>query len=104
MPLAKRQLRFELAGNLVFVCVATVSVSASLHLCMPISFEGWAAYLAFNVIDKVVGHVNVEITARPFTSRTAALFVNPIVYHALHHARWGVNFGFQGAGMDRALT
>jgi sterol desaturase/sphingolipid hydroxylase (fatty acid hydroxylase superfamily) len=68
---------------------------------MPISFEGWAAYLAFNVLGNMVGHANVEITARPFASRTAALFANPFVYHALHHARWRVNFGFQAAWMDR---
>jgi Delta7-sterol 5-desaturase len=183
VPLAQGQLRFELTGNLVFVCVATVSVSAALHLGIvrfgppswarhvgtfgallvgfqafywtlhramhsrrllflhrwhhrsrvttplsgqsmsigesllwmlgyiglptlyslvwPISFEGWAAYLAFNVFGNVVGHANVEITARPFASPTAAVFANPFVYHALHHARWRVNFGFQAAAMDR---
>ena len=182
-PLANRQLRFESAGNLAFVRVATVSVSTALHLgivrfgppslarhvatfwallvgfqafywtlhramhmrhllfvhrwhhrshvttplsgqsmsvgeavlwmlgyvglptlcsfVLPISFEGWAAYLAFNVLGNVVGHANVEITTRPFASRTAALFANPFVYHALHHARWRVNFGFQAAWMDR---
>jgi Delta7-sterol 5-desaturase len=185
VPLAKGQLRFELAGNVVFVCVATVSVSTALHfgivrfgppslarhvgtfwalfvgfqafywmlhramhtrhllfvhrwhhrslvttplsgnsmsvgecllwmlgyvglpalysVALPISFQGWAAYLAFNVIGNVVGHVNVEITARPFASRSAALFTNPVVYHALHHARWRVNFGYQAAWMDRLL-
>lgn len=183
VPLAKGQLGFELAENLVFVCVATLSVSAALHLgivrfgpssfvrhvgtfgallvgfqtfywplhramhtrrllfvhrwhhrsrvttplsgqsvsmgeallwmlgyiglptlyslVLPISFEGWAAYLAFNVLGNVVGHANVEITARPFATRTVALFANPFVYHALHHARWRVNFGFQAAAMDR---
>jgi sterol desaturase/sphingolipid hydroxylase (fatty acid hydroxylase superfamily) len=181
LPLAHRQLRFELMGNIVFVCVATVSVGTALQLgivrfgpaslarhvatfwalfvgfqvfywalhramhmrrllfvhrwhhrsrvttplsgqsmslgesllwmlgyvglptlyslVLPISFEGWAAYLAFNVVGNVIGHANVELTA--FASRRAALFSNPIVYHSLHHARWSVNFGYQAAGMDR---
>lgn len=183
VPLAKGQLGFEAVGNLVFVGVATLSVSAALlsgsvrfgppsllrhvgtfcalfvgfqvfywtlhramhtrgllfvhrwhhrsqvttplsgqsvsvgeallwmlgyvglptlfSLVVPISFEAWAAYLAFNVFGNVIGHANVEITARTFASRTAALFSNPFVYHALHHARFRVNFGFQAAGMDR---
>jgi sterol desaturase/sphingolipid hydroxylase (fatty acid hydroxylase superfamily) len=68
---------------------------------VPISFWGWVAYLAFNVLGNVAGHANVEPTARAAATRTAALFVNPFVYHCLHHARWKGHYGFQAAFMDR---
>lgn len=70
-------------------------------LVEPISFGGWVAYLGFNVFGNIVGHSNVEPTAPPAATRTAALFANTFVYHALHHARWTVNYSFQAAGMDR---
>ena len=67
----------------------------------PISFWGWAGYLAFNVFGNIVGHANVEPTARPAATRGATWFANPFVFHALHHARWTGHYGFQGAMMDR---
>lgn len=67
----------------------------------PISFGGYVAYLGFNVFGNIVGHANVEPTAPRAATRMAALFANPFVYHALHHARWTVNYSFQAAGMDR---
>jgi len=67
----------------------------------PISFAGWMAYLVFNVSGNIVGHANVEPTARFAATRSASLFANPFVYHSLHHARWTVNFAFQAAVMDR---
>ncbi|MDB4972223.1 MAG: Sterol desaturase family protein [Myxococcaceae bacterium] len=88
-------------GESLLWMLGYVGLPALYSLVVPISFEGWAAYLAFNVIGNVVGHASVEITARPFASRTAALFSNPLVYHALHHARWRENFGFGAAWMDR---
>jgi lathosterol oxidase len=67
----------------------------------PISFWGWAAYLAFNVNGNIVGHSNAEPTAKLAATRLASLFANPFVYHALHHARWTVNYAFQASIMDR---
>lgn len=183
LPLAKGQYRFELIGNIVFVTIATLTVTAALRLdiirfgppslarnastffallvgfqifywilhramhtrtllflhrwhhrsrvttplsgqsmsagealgwmlgyvglpfvfslIVPIGFTGWAGYLAFNVFGNIVGHANVEPTAKSAATRRAALFANPFVYHALHHARWTVNYAFQAAGMDR---
>jgi Delta7-sterol 5-desaturase len=183
VPLVKGQLRFEIVGNLVFLTVATLTVTAALradvvrlgepswvrsiatffallvsfqafywflHRAMhtrpllflhrwhhrsrvttplsaqsmsvgeaslwmlgyvglplvlsrvvPIGFMGWAAYLAFNVFGNIVGHANVEPTAKSAATRQASLFANPFVYHALHHARWTVNYAFQAATMDR---
>jgi len=69
----------------------------------PISFWGWAGYLAFNVFGNVVGHANVEPTARPAATRGATWLANAFVFHALHHARWTGHYGFQGAMMDRLL-
>jgi Delta7-sterol 5-desaturase len=67
----------------------------------PISLEGWAAYLAFNVFGNIIGHANCEPTAKLAATRLASLFANPFVYHALHHARWTVNYAFQASIMDR---
>jgi Delta7-sterol 5-desaturase len=67
----------------------------------PISFWGWVAYLAFNVNGNIVGHANAEPTAKLAATRLASLFANPFVYHALHHARWTVNYAFQASIMDR---
>ncbi len=70
------------------------------HL-VPISFWGWAAYMAFNVSGNIVGHANVELAAAASGTRAASLFANPWVYHALHHARWTGHYSFQAALMDR---
>lgn len=67
----------------------------------PISFYGWLAYLAFNINGNIVGHANAEPTAKLAATRLASLFANPFVYHALHHARWTVNYSFQASIMDR---
>lgn len=68
---------------------------------LPLSFWGYFGYLAFNVVGNVVGHANVEPTARFAATRQAAWFANPFVYHALHHARWNGHYSFQAALMDR---
>lgn len=70
---------------------------------VPISAEGWAAYLAFNVFGNIVGHSNVELVPRTPGLRFSALFSNTFVFHALHHARWTGHYSFQAALMDRLL-
>lgn len=67
----------------------------------PLSFWGYFGYLAFNIFGNIVGHANVEPTARFAATRQAALFASPFVYHALHHARWTGHYTFQAATMDR---
>lgn len=67
----------------------------------PIGFQGWAGYMAFNMVGNIVGHANVEPTARVAATRTAAWLANPFVYHALHHARWTGHYAFQAALMER---
>jgi Delta7-sterol 5-desaturase len=68
---------------------------------VPISFEGWAGYLAFNVFGNIVGHSNVEPNGPQFGNRAIAWVVNPFIFHALHHARWTGHYSFQAGAMDR---
>jgi sterol desaturase/sphingolipid hydroxylase (fatty acid hydroxylase superfamily) len=67
----------------------------------PISFWGWAGYMAFNIMGNMVGHANVEPTTRISASRAVSTFANPFIYHSLHHARWTGHYSFQAALMDR---
>lgn len=78
-----------------------VGLPCLLSQVAPLSFAGWAGYLAFNVFGNIVGHANVEPTARPAATRGATWLANAFVFHALHHARWTGHYGFQGAMMDR---
>lgn len=78
-----------------------VGLPCLLSQVAPLSFAGWAAYLAFNVFGNIVGHANVEPTAPAAATRGATWLANPFVFHALHHARWTGHYGFQGAMMDR---
>lgn len=68
---------------------------------VPISAEGWAAYIAFNVFGNIVGHSNVELVPVSKALRASTLFSNTFTYHALHHARWTGHYSFQAAIMDR---
>ena len=68
---------------------------------VPISAEGWAAYIAFNVFGNIVGHSNVELVPVSKVLRASTLFSNTFIYHALHHARWTGHYSFQAAIMDR---
>ncbi len=72
-------------------------------LVTPLSFWGLVAYLAFNVFGNMVGHSNVEPTARVASSRGATLFANVFLFHSLHHARWNGHYSFQAALMDRIM-
>lgn len=81
--------------------VGYVGLPLAISLVWPISFWGWAAYMAFNVSGNVVGHANVELSGSASGTRAMSAFANPWVYHALHHARWTGHYGFQAAAMDR---
>lgn len=69
----------------------------------PISFEGWAWYMAFNVIGNIVGHANVEVVPIAPGLRTRSLLATVFTYHALHHLRWTGHFGFASTWLDRLL-
>lgn len=70
---------------------------------VPISLEGWAAYLAFNIFGNIVGHSNAELVPRMPGQRVQSLFSNAFVFHSLHHARWTGHYSFQAALMDRVF-
>ncbi len=89
------------AGEAALWMLGYIGLPFLCSLAVPIGFTGWAAYIAFNVLGNIVGHANVEPSAKLAATRTAALFANTFVYHALHHARWTVNYSFMAAGMDR---
>lgn len=89
------------AGEALGWMVGYVGVPVVLSRVAPLGFSGWAAYLACNAFVNVFGHSNVELTTKATATRTGSLFGNAFVYHSLHHARWTVNYSFQGAAMDR---
>ncbi len=78
-----------------------VGLPVAMSWLVPVSFWGWAAYIAFNVSTNIVGHANVELASGPAASRAATYFANPWIYHSLHHARWTGHYSFQAALMDR---
>lgn len=69
----------------------------------PISAEGWAWYMAFNVIGNIVGHANVEVVPRAPGLWYRSLLATVFTYHALHHLRWTGHYGFASTWMDRLL-
>jgi sterol desaturase/sphingolipid hydroxylase (fatty acid hydroxylase superfamily) len=81
--------------------IGYVGLPLAFSFVAPISFWGWAAYMAFNVGGNIVGHANVELAGGASGTRPVTLFANPWVYHALHHARWTGHYSFQAALMDR---
>ena len=81
--------------------VGYVAIPACLSQVMPISFDGWALYIAYNVLGNIAGHANVEPIPPLPGLRYASVISNVYTYHALHHARWNGNYGFATALMDR---
>lgn len=88
---------FETLGWAVGYCLLPLLISR----VVPISIEGWAAYMFINVLGNVIGHANVELMPKVPNITHVAWAANPSVYHALHHARWQGHYGFQSAVMDR---
>ena len=69
----------------------------------PVSLTGWALYFLYNYSGNIVGHVNVEFFPKWMERRAATWLLHPIVYHALHHARYVNHYGFGSSFMDRLL-
>lgn len=72
-------------------------------LFAPLSAEGLAIYLAFNVFGNIIGHANFEPTTAASHQRLVSIFSPPFAYHALHHARWTGHYGFGSTMMDALL-
>lgn len=88
---------FEIAAWAVGYCLLPLLFSR----VVPISLEGWAAYMGINMLGNIIGHANVELLAGVPNIRFLGWFANSSVYHALHHARWSGNYAFQAAALDR---
>jgi sterol desaturase/sphingolipid hydroxylase (fatty acid hydroxylase superfamily) len=74
-----------------------------LSLVMPVSIEGWLAYMAYHVSGNIVGHSNVELLGPALGTRWLSWLAHPITYHAMHHARVHNHYGFGSTFMDRWL-
>lgn len=84
----------------VFYTAGWLSFMAAVSWLVPVSLAGIAAYYAFHFIISLHGHSNVE------TSRLGALLSNHLsmgsaTSHALHHARFKVNYGFSCMLLDK---
>lgn len=84
----------------VFYTAGWLSFMAAASWLMPVGLAGIAAYYAFHFIISLHGHSNVE------TSRLGALLSNHLsmgsaTSHALHHARFKVNYGFSCMLLDK---
>jgi len=83
--------------------VGYLLVPALASLVVPWSALGWVAYIVYNVSGNIIGHVNVEFY-NPFSRvRLLSVFMPPVIYHALHHARWTGHYGFASTGLDGLL-
>jgi Delta7-sterol 5-desaturase len=97
-PLSGQSVSF---GEALGWAVGYALLPALVSQLVPLSFEGWAAYIAFNIFGNMVGHSNVELVPALPGLRVSTLFSNAFVYHSLHHARWTGHYSFQAALMDR---
>lgn len=97
-PLSGQSVSFEEALGWA---VGYALLPALASLVVPISAEGWAAYIAFNIFGNMVGHSNIEPVLHTPGLHYSVLFSNTFVYHSLHHARWNGHYSFQSALMDR---
>lgn len=84
--------------------VGYLGIPLALSHLLPVSLEGWAAYMFVNMAGNITGHANAELIPNVPRVRSFAWGANPSLYHALHHARWKGHYGFQSAGMDRLFA
>jgi lathosterol oxidase len=87
----------EITAWAVGYCLIPVLISR----VIPISLEGWAAYMFINMMGNIIGHGNVELMFGVPRIEDVAWAANPSVYHALHHARWNGHYAFQSVALDR---
>lgn len=72
-------------------------------LALPVHPLGLLAYLFYNFSGNVIGHVNCEIFPAIVGRRSASWLAHPIIYHALHHARYTGHYAFGASFMDRTF-
>jgi lathosterol oxidase len=62
---------------------------------------GFAAYMLYNFFGNVIGHLNAEVVPAFAARRVHSWTAHPIVFHALHHARYTGHYSFCATFMDR---
>lgn len=87
-----------------FGWVICLSLGPILLSCFgPFHFGAWVTYLAYNFGGNIIGHANAEFFPQSwFRLRWVSAFAQPVVCHALHHARWTGHYGFASMKYDRA--
>lgn len=78
-----------------------LGVPALMSLVIPLSFNGWLAYMIFNVFGNIVGHANAETVAPSRVLWWRSTVATVFTYHALHHARWTGHYSFASTWADR---
>jgi Delta7-sterol 5-desaturase len=84
--------------------VCYLLVPAAMSYVMPLSFNGWLLYMAYNVFGNIYGHSNVEPVPVIPGLRYTSLINNVFTYHSLHHARWTGHYGFATTLFDRMFN
>lgn len=84
----------------VFYTGGWLSFMAAISWFMPVSLSGIAAYYGFHFVISLHGHSNVE-TSRLGAVLAGRFSMGSATSHALHHARFKVNYGFSCMLLDK---
>ena len=68
---------------------------------IPFSFGGFVAYGLCNLGFTLLGHLNVEIFPKTFSSSQMGRLLNTPTFHAMHHARFNGHYGLFTTILDR---
>ncbi|MES2743494.1 MAG: sterol desaturase family protein [Pseudomonadota bacterium] len=79
--------------------LAWIGGVAALSWVMDITLSGITAYFMFNYFITLGGHSNTE--SSPVSLKLAKIGMGSATTHALHHARFKVNYGFSCTLLDR---
>lgn len=84
--------------------VGLAGVPYLLSLATPLSLMGFLLYhTLYQIPGNVIGHANIDFFPAASHKRLNSWISHPIVYHALHHARFNNHYSFGSSFMDRLL-
>lgn len=86
----------------IFYTCGWLGFMALMSHLMPVSLYGIASYYLFHFLISLHGHSNVE-SSRLGLMLSKVLYSGSATSHALHHARFRVNYGFSSMLLDRML-
>ncbi|MDC0666510.1 sterol desaturase family protein [Nannocystis radixulma] len=70
---------------------------------LPVHATGFVVYMLYNFLGNVLGHVDCEVVPAFGRERRHSWTAHPILFHALHHARYTGHYSFCATFMDRTL-